>query len=802
MNSFSRKLEGGFQRWGAIATGNPIKTILAILVFTLLLASNLKQVQLDMSTEGLFRSDDPQLIEYEAFQDQFGRDERIVLAVLSPKLFTEPFLEKLVNFHQALEERVPNLVNIDSLVNARSTVGTEDALLVTDLMEAFIEGNESPESLKKRIMSNRQYKNRLVSEDGQFVTLLLQMSNFSSGDSTEEEDEFSEDMEIGSSEDTPAVPLSDNEQIELLNVVREVVKEFEGPKFVVHLAGSPVVTDMIRKSMKKDMIKLTAIAVVIIGILLAILFRRASGVFIPITIVLLSLVGTLALYPTTSSVVTTTVIILPSFLLATGVAAAVHILSIFYQSYDGGMKKNEAVIHALAHSGLPVFMTSITTAVGLWSFLTAELRSIADLGLFAGLGILLILVNTLVLLPAMVSLSPIRTRKPSSNDQGFFLDRSLVNTGDYAVTHPWKILSVTMLLLVISFVGISKLVVSHNQLSWFPEKEPVKVATELIDEKMKGSVSMEILVKAKKDNAIKDSELLKKIGSFQEFLKQLKADDGSIPVGTTLSIVDIIKEIHQALNENDEAFYDIPDDNILLAQEILLFENSGSEDLEEVTNSAFTLARITVKVPWKDASFYVNFVKKIQNEAESIFGNEVEVTTTGLLLLFTTAISAIIQSMISSYLLAGILITIMMILLLTGIKKGLISMIPNLTPIILAMGIMGWFEIKMDMFTLLIGSIAIGLAVDDTIHFMHKFYDYYSQKADVKEAVRKTLSTTGRAMLFTSIALVSGFWIFLTATLSNVYYFGLFTGVTVFLAFLSDILLSPALMSVIHSKRQ
>ena len=801
MKNFTQQLENGFTVWGKIATRHPLKTILVIVILTVVIASNLRHVVVDTSTEGLFHPQDPAILQYEEFRDHFGRDERIVLAVLPPDVFTESFLQKFIKFHQTLREKVPNLTSIDSLVNARSTVGTEDALLVSDLMEKFIAGEEDLATLKKRVMSNRQYKNRLISEDAKFVTLLLQMSYLSSV-GVEEEDDFSDTTASELKTDQPLPLLTDKEQEEMIRVVREIVSEFEDEEFVVHIAGSPIVTDMIRSSMKKDMIKLTGIAVIIISILLFILFRRASGIFIPISIVLLSLIVTLGMYPLTGHIVTTTVIILPSFLLATGIAASVHILSIFFQAYDQGIDKREAVVEALSHSGLPVMMTSLTTAVGLWSFLTAELKSIADLGLFTGAGVLIILVNTLVLLPALVSLLPIKQKQPYTENNLPFLTRALIKTGDYAVDNAWKVIVVSILLVSLSLVGASRLVVSHNQLTWFAVDDPIRVATELIDEKLKGSVSMEILVKTTQKDGVRKLSLLKKIDRFQEFLQQLKADDGTIPVGTTISLVDIVKEIHQALNENKAEMYKLPENTDLLAQEILLFENSGSDDLEDVTNGAFTLARITVKVPWKDASFYVNFVEKISNEAKVIFGDEAEVSSTGLLLLFTTAISAIIQSMISSYMLAGILITIMMILLLSGFKKGLISMIPNLTPIIATMGIMGFLGVKLDMFTLLIGSIAIGLAVDDTIHFMHKFYSYYGEQPDVKHAVQQALQTTGRAMLFTSIALVAGFWVFLTATLNNVYYFGLFTGITVLIAFLSDILISPALMSLIHRKNQ
>ncbi|MCP4295209.1 MAG: MMPL family transporter, partial [Proteobacteria bacterium] len=312
MKNFTQKLEAGFEKWGAFATRHPLKTIITIVILSVLVASNLKNVTIDTSTEGLFHDNDPALILYEEFMDNFGRDERIVLAVLPPEVFTESFLNKFIKFHQKLEETVPNLVSIDSLVNARSTIGTEDSLLVSDLMEEFIEGQEDPEELKKRVMNNRQYINRLISEDGKFVTLLLQMSYLSSAGETDTDDLLDiTESEINPDQETQV--LTDEEQTALIGVIREVVAEFENSEFVVHLAGSPIVTDVVRKSMKKDMIKLTGFAVLIIGALLLILFRRTSGVLIPVTIVLLSLIVTLGLYPLTGQVVTTTVIILPSF---------------------------------------------------------------------------------------------------------------------------------------------------------------------------------------------------------------------------------------------------------------------------------------------------------------------------------------------------------------------------------------------------------------------------------------------------------------------------------------------------------
>ena len=164
--------------------------------------------------------------------------------------------------------------------------------------------------------------------------------------------------------------------------------------------------------------------------------------------------------------------------------------------------------------------------------------------------------------------------------------------------------------------------------------------------------------------------------------------------------------------------------------------------------------------------------------------------------LFCRALNAAIHSMGKSYLIAAGVITIMMILLIGSLRIGLISMLPNLAPIIVIMGVMGLFGLPLDMFTMLIGSIAIGMVVDDTVHFMHNFRRYYHETGDVTEAVRQTLHTAGRAMLVTTVVLSIGFFVLMFASMNNVFYFGMLTGITILLALLADFLIAPALMAI------
>ena len=270
--------------------------------------------------------------------------------------------------------------------------------------------------------------------------------------------------------------------------------------------------------------------------------------------------------------------------------------------------------------------------------------------------------------------------------------------------------------------------------------------------------------------------------------------------GKAWSITTILKESNKALNENRDAFYTIPEDKDLIAQEFLLFENSGSDDMEDFVDSQFSKANLVMKIPFEDAVAYTRFLETIREHFEKTYP-DVQVTITGMgEIMFRTKVNAA-NSMITSYTYALVVITFFMVLLIGKLRIGFLSMIPNLAPIVITLGIMGFFQIELNLFTMLVANIAIGLAVDDTIHFMHNFRRYFEQSGDPKLAVQETLHTAGRAMLVTSCVLSIGFFIFGFAEMNNVSNFGLLTGTAIVLALLADYFISPALMVVVNRKQ-
>ena len=810
MSELRRRIEAWFEaladwifrrRWLALGL---------MLILVVLLASQIPKLTIDTSNEGFLHPDDPILTAYNQFRDQFGRDEMIIIAVQPPKVFDLDFLRKLKSLHEDLEDNVPHLDDLTSMVNARSTRGEEDRLIVEDLLEKFPEDEAGLAALEERVMSNPLYLNRLISEDGTVTTLALKTDTYSSlglggdalagfGDDKDRvggEEALSGFGEEG--EPDKRVYLTDRENSEVIRAVARITDKYRAEDFRIDVAGSPIITHWIKRSMIRDMRLFMLLALSAIALCLFIMYRRLSGVILPLLTVALALISTLGLMGLFGTAIKTPTMILPSFLLAVGVGAAVHVLALFYQDFQKSGDKRAAIVYALGHSGLAIVMTALTTAAGLGSFATAEVAPIADLGRFAGFGVLLALVYTIILLPALLAIFPLKA-KAAGRITTVHFDRILDRVADFSVKRAGLVVTVGFILIALSLAGAAQTRFSHDVLRWLPNGLPARQATEKIDERLKGSVVIEVMVDTGRENGLYDPVVLNKLDRLARELEKL--DWGEVYVGKATSVADMLKEIHQALNGNDPGFYVIPDNEALIPQEFLLFENSGSDDLEDVVDSGFRRARFTIKMPFVDAYKSVPLIAEVESRFKEAFAGRAEITVTGLVSLFARTIHAAIASAARSYIIAFVVVTVMMILLIGSLKLGLISMIPNLTPILMILGIMIWFNVPVDMFTMLIGSIAIGLAVDDTIHFMHHFRRYYDETGEVAEAVRQTLHTAGRAMLVYSVVLAIGFFILMLASMNNIIRFGFLTGVTVILALLADFFMAPALMALIHKKK-
>ena len=806
-----RRTEAAFENSGYWIHDHPKRVILMMLLIVVFLASQLPSIQFDTSTESFFEKDDPTLLEYDAFREQFGRDE-IVLALIHPKdVFEITFLEKLKAFHQELEETVPHLDEVRSLVNVTSMRGEEGELIIEELMEDWPETEEEIAQLRKRVLDNKIYRNFLVSEDGLYTAVMIRSNAFAESIQEEtldamleggfEEEEQPSGTSASESLEEPLQRLSDEQNTEFVGAIKQVAANHRTLDFPIDLGGSPVMVSDLKQKMFEEMPKFVISSILMIAFLLSLLFRRISGVILPLLTVVLSLFSTIGLFSMTGTKLTIISQILPSFLLAVGVGYSVHLLVIFYRHLRDQGNKREAIGYALGHSGLAILITSLTTAGGLLSFSPVKVAPVSDLGIFGAAGVLICVSFTLILLPALLALIPFSSDpKKKTPNQKNPADRILKSCGDFAVSRPWFVIAVSLGIALISSIGAAQLRFSHDPIQWLPDGHSLRSANQAINDHMKGSANLELVVRREGENAVKDPEFMNRLEEFNQFAESQTYKD--ILIGKSSSIVDTVKEINQVLNEDQEEYYRVPQDRELIAQELLLFENGGTDDLENLVDTPFSQSRITLKSTWVDANQFVGLLEQLEPKVNQLFGGEISFTLTGLIPMMVKTITLVMEGMMISYLIAGFVITLLMIVLLASLKLGLWSMIPNFLPILVGLGVMGMLGLPLDAMSILVGSIAIGLAVDDTVHFMHNFRRYHLIHGDVRLAVEKTLTSTGRALLLTTIVLSSGFFIFTISTMNNLISFGLITGLTIIVALLGDILLAPAMMTLIYRNHE
>ena len=778
-------------------------TIVVIFVLVAGIASQLPSLKIDTTTEGFLHKSDPMRVQYDEFRDQFGRDEKLMIAVKTQNIFDLDFLEKLDRFHHALEDELPNIKGVDSLINARNTYGIEGELIVEPLIDNLPQNNEDLISLKETVTNNSLYKNSLYSEDFRMTTVTIDTETYSNNGASQDATNLEFDDSLEFDDDSiggQRLYLTDAENDEIIAQTQQIMQRFNDDNFEIYLSGSAAIAGIFKQALMNDSVIFISLMMIVIMIVLFILFRRISGVILPLSCVSLTLIMTVSLMSIFSAPFTMATQIMPTFLLAVVTSASIHLLAVFYKDFAKTNDKKKSLRYAMGHSGLAIIMTSVTTAVGLWSFSFSGVAPVADLGVFASSGVMVGLVFTLVFLPALVSVTNFKVvKQKSSEDEHSLMDRALIGISVFATTKPKLIISVSTVLIICAAIIAAQLRFSHFPLQWLPEDNFARVATEAVDENLKGSLTLEVIIDTEKTNGLYNPELLRVIDDVSKNINSIST--GNMFVGKVISYIDVIKETNRALNENRDEYYAIPDDSDLIAQEFLLFESSGNNDLASLVDANYSKARLTLKTPFIDSLEANTFIDNAQIYLDQKFGSLAKVTFTGIGTLMTVTFEEAIYSSAVSYILAFSLITILMVLLIGNLKIGLISMIPNLLPIVILSTIMVIFKMPLDMFTLLIGAIALGLAVDDTVHFMHNFRRYELQYNDVDKAVRLTLMGTGRAITLTSIVLALGFLVLTFSQMNNMFDFGVLTASAILVALLADFFLMPAIMKLIIKDR-
>lgn len=778
--SWKAKVERGFEALGLAMGERPWLWLLSCLVIVGAMASQLPQLKKDTSIEGFLKKGSAEIQRYDEFKETFGRDEIFIITMEVGDIYTQEFATQLHALHRQLEDEVPYVNKVDSLANARYTYGADDTLYIEELLpETLPQSPEELATLKNYAANSDNYKNLLISEDGHMVTLLLRLNSF-----TNIQDKNGNWVRGYMGED---------ESREADAKIREIIANYRGVlSDDIQLTGSMPVANTLARVLERDFSVFSGLANLLIGLLLFVIFRRFSGVFMPLLVMSLGVLVTMSMMAIIGTPIQISTSILPAFLLAVCVGDSIHLLTIFYRNYDAGDEKNHALAGALGHTGLAMLFTSVTTAAGLASFATSDLTPVSALGVYGALGSLIAFLLTIFILPCLISILPIK-RRPLPKDENKGLQPFLAWSARTSTGHPKLIVTMGMLLFVGAIALASQLKFSHYPLAWLPADDPGRIGLLNYEKRMGSTLSFEILLDTGKDRGVINAPLLQTLDKIQQEIVTWKGEGWHI--SKAISVVNIIKESNRALHDNDEAEFSVPDDPALISQELFLVELDEPDDILNVVDKTYQTARLSVTTPWFDAIYTKEVVDRLNNYlSEQLQPYDVKISFTGVAPIMGVTFGKMLISTAESYGFAAITITLMMIMLIGNLKLGLLSMVPSLLPILIVLAVMQLLDFHLDMLTMLVGSIAIGLTVDDNIHFMHGFRKLYLKTGDPAFAVEATLLSTGRAMLITSIVLSVGFSIYTQSLMTNMVVFGAITAACIVLALVATYLLAPALM--------
>ena len=806
MYNYKSKIEKWFHYLGISVIRYRWAILLMTVVVAGLAATQLPKLSIATSVESMFRRHDPILADYQWFRDQFGRDEEIVLLISSSNIFSRKFLTTLKQFHEDLENSLPLLKEVRSLVNAPYIEPVHDGVHVAGFLDNLPGTEEQAQQYRKRSLSYPGLRNLYFTPDSKHAIVIIKTQAVSA---------LSADglrlrayaRGVPGAEAHPShvqqQSISQVENIAVIGIVEAVVKEYQARDFRIAFSGTPVyqyhVEPMVRANMKKMCIAILLVPVV----LMPVLFGRGSGAYLPQVTTILGLVIALGLMALLSVRFSLTSSMLPSILLSIGLTAPIHFLVVYYK-YQKRVGKFRGLIATMKHSGFPITMTSITTAAGLMSFSFSNIVPIAHLVNFTIIGILVILVFTLATMPALLSIMQVvdGSERGEAHYEASFLNRTMLALGRLGVNRPYFVLIMFLVSTVVVGFSIYRIHFSHNQLHYFTDDSDFMQQVRLIEAQTGGFRALEVLIDTRRERGIIDTDRLQAIEQLATYLKSETDNYGRAYIGRTRSLVDIIKESSYASSGREQSPGAVPENQRALKEKFDHFNRITPKTLRKYTDADFQTGRLTAMMYWRDAADDVDFIARVREYVATLFDDGVKVVVTGSVSINSGILNAMTTSLATGYSLGFLLIAALMILAVGELRLGLLAIIPNMLPIVISLGVMGYLEIPLNTYNLIGGSIAIGLAVDDTIHFFHNFRRYYLRSGDIHYAVSETLGSAGRALLTTTLILVASFWMRLFSDLKVIADFGLVMGIALFVAFLADVLLAPALLRVFYGIRQ
>lgn len=756
-----------------IPARRPAAVLLAVLALTVFSLSQIVDfstgkplLRVDPALDRLIADEGPETIFYEGVRKRFGNDESIVLAVVAADVFQRPVLASIARMTDRLQkdEAVRGVL---SLATAPNLQGADGEIDVSPFVTSAGEPTGDPSVLRQQALDSPIYGGNLVSVDGRATAVLLHLKEIP-------ETQFSRE---GIDQRLLAIAMEEKGDAE------------------VYISGAPRVKAETSRALLKDLRFIVPAAILMAAIVALISFRSMRGVFVPLTTILIALLWTLGAMAGSGKSLNLVTTILPPLLLSIGFAYTVHVLSAYFEAIERGVRKGQdgegPVKEAVEEVGAPLALTAITTAAGFLSLAISPIGAIQEFGIFAAIGTFATALATFTFTPAMLQVLsiPKRAAAAAQKEESGWMDAWLEKIALFDVKHRNKIFAATAALVAVALYGITQINVSNNLIQNFLEGAPVRVHFEVINQELGGANSFHVVLEGNERDAFKEPTNLALVESLQAWIEEQPQ------VGTATSIADHIKTIHWAFHDGDPATMRIPD-SAAMTDQLLFF--GATEEMEAFVDSRYQMTRILVRARTSDSAELRDLFAAIQERLDEILPEHLSGQPTGNVVLVNKAIDDIARGQAQSLSVAFVAIYIIVTLLFASLRIGLLALLPNAIPVLVYFGAMGLFGVDLNTITGLVACIVLGIAVDDTIHYMTRFSQAARANADETLGTVEALKSVGRPVTYTSVGLVLGFLTLTQTNLQSFIDFGALSSFTLFFAWLLDLTVTPALCSRIR----
>ena len=814
-------------RWTVVA--------LFVVVTSVMVYGMLSRFTLDMSLESWFQDDDPAKVSLDDFRQQFGSDDGLYI-VYRPKdgdVFSQQSLDTLRDFHneldairydpanaQTADNENPNLLSrilrIDSLLNGRYQIADGDTLISQKLLANYPRSDAEREAKRSIALGQEAFELAYYSKDFTYGGMRIK-TDFGvvpveqhTAEMTGDIDLLSDDdFEVGTSlaidesiSNTPIEyqDMQMDEYLAFMGDLRAVATQEKYQHFEFFYTGNAAMMEFAMNNLKQAS-SLLGLMLIVVVVLLWILFHSWSAVIWPVLVIACSAFWSIGLLSWFGIALSNMVSLSFMLILAVGVADCVHVLSAYTLYRREGSDHRPAMKLAYRKTGLPIFLTTVTTMAGMSALMVSDLPQIGVFGVNSAMGVGVAFIFTIFLLPVLLDIwHPYHAkaeRKFAKRDKHHWLQPLLDKIPHYVARKAKPIVLIYFGIFALFVWGGTQVRIDTNLAELTKEGSDIRVTYDIVDANMMGGQNMEFMLNFGQTDALKDPKVLSAIAGLQTHMENTYPDI----VVKTFSLADLVEDTNWVMHEGRDAFKIIPEDARLTAQLLYLFDNANADDRRQLVNDNYSQSHISLQIKNKGSYEYANFFDAAQEDLERYFSPlkssypDLDTHVTGSLALMMKLVDYISWAQLKSFAFALIIITVLLVISLGSVQAGLISMVPNLLPAFFTFGVMGLLGIPLDTDTLIIAPLIIGIAVDDTIHFIAHYRDAWFELGDVEAALASTVKEVGQAVTFTTLVLGLGFSMLAFSDYMGLAKTGIFGSLAIFVALSSDLLLFPALIS-------